>query len=77
MHVTSAQSRVLNSFFTTKLDTMQTFAFQRKRKKTVFEVETKHAVNTVKFCLPESVFMGPIVETPPNVNTVNVKRTLY
>ena len=33
MHVTSAQSRVLRAFFTAKLDTMQTFAFQRKRKK--------------------------------------------
>ena len=33
MHVTSAQPRVLNAIFAKKLDTLRTFAFQRKRNK--------------------------------------------
>ena len=74
MHVTSSQPGVLNAIFAKRLDTLQTFAFQRKRKKKVHEVEVKHAVNTSEFSLPESaVFTGPIEATPLNVNTVTCK----
>ena len=74
MYVTRAQPRVLNVIFAIKLDALQTFAFQKKKKQNVHEVEVKHPVNVSEFSIPESaVFMGPIQATSLTVNAVTCK----